>query len=311
MIKYWPNQQSINLNNAIVDLFFSTEKKLRLKQNNISNQYLYIDILNNTSKNKLLKVILSEFKQLILDLVELNLNKNNLTKLNKKIWKIFISRVCKKFLLTLKSKNINTTITLDNDYNQLIEYLLIYLTLGSSKIDNNIFLFEPTYTPYNHVQILFENFIIQISNIIMKKLVNNLNNSYNISNFLRTQKICNKLYTSNRSTVLFFNNLRWQNFIYSYIYEIKSLYNERQQVWLISKIGIVTKYIYFSKINKIKKFNQLNTIFILWLELKDIIIPKIERLIIQIAKYVLFCSINLFSNIILILIRIIVFYLNK
>ena len=95
-----------------------------------------------------------------------------------------------------------------------------------------------------------------------------------------------------------------------YIYDIKSFYNERQQVWIISSGGILTKYIYISRTTKIKNLNQIKVIFILWLEIKDLIIPKTEKLIIQIFKYLLYCSINLFSNLILILIKIIVFYLK-
>nr|YP_009399427.1 hypothetical protein [Dictyomenia sonderi]ARW69033.1 hypothetical protein [Dictyomenia sonderi] len=312
MIKYWPNRQSISLNNAVVDLFIETEKKLALKTDNESQEYLYLDILNNINRIELLQSILNEFKELILDMIEINLNTKMLIKLNKKIVSIFINRVSNKFFVKFKFDHVKlNNITIQNSHNNLTDYLLIYLIFGSSYIEDDTFLFEKSYTPYNHVKVLLENFIIQIGNIIIKQLIFNLNHSLNINNFLKKQNICNKLYTSNRSIVLFLNNLKLQNLVQSYIYEIKSFYNERQKVWIISSEGIISKYIYLSKGKKIQSLNQIKILFLFWLEIKDLLIPKAEKFIIQIAKYFLYCSINLFSNLILILIRIIVFYLNK
>nr|YP_010619004.1 hypothetical protein PNW47_pgp178 [Pterosiphonia complanata]WAX03017.1 hypothetical protein [Pterosiphonia complanata] len=312
IIKYWPNQQSISLNNTVVDLFIETEKKLESKIDNKSDQYLYLDILNEITKTELLKSILDEFKELILDMIEINLDSKILIKLNTKIVAIFIHRISNNFSLNFKLDYIRcNNIKLKDNYKYSIDYLLIYFIFGSSYIEDNIFLFEKLYTPYNHVKVLLENFIIQIGNVMIKQLISNLNNSININKFFKKQNICNKLYTSNRSIILFLNNLKWQNLIQSYIYEIKSLYNERQKVWIIGSEGITSKYIYLSKSKTIHNLNQIKIIFIFWLEIKDLLIPKTEEFIIQIAKYLLYCSINLFSNLILILIRIIVFYLNK
>nr|YP_010851339.1 hypothetical protein Ycf55 [Echinothamnion hookeri]WGH14328.1 hypothetical protein Ycf55 [Echinothamnion hookeri] len=311
-IKYWPNKPSINLNNAIVNLFIETEKKLMLKTNNKSHQYLYLDILNTITRNELLKSILHQFKELILDIIEINLNNTIIIKLHKKIRTIFIDRVSNDFLLKLKCNYaIKNNKKFNDSNNNLTDYLLIYLIFGSSYIENNVFLFETLYTPYNHVKILLENFIIQTGNIIIKQLIYNLNNSPNINKFLKQQNICNKLYTSNRSIILFLNNLKWQDLTQSYIYDIKSFYSERQKVWIISSKGMTTQYIYLSKEKKLQSFNQMKIVFIFWLETKDLLIPKAEKFIVQIAKYCLYCSISLFSNLILILIRIIVFYLNK
>nr|WGH12747.1 hypothetical protein Ycf55 [Echinothamnion sp.] len=312
IIQYWPNKPSINLNNQVVNLFIETEKKLMLKTNNKSHQYLYLDILNTATRNILLRSTLNQFKELILDIIEINLNNKMIVKLNKKIAAIFINRVSNEFLLTLKDyPTIDKNDKFNETHKNLTDYLLIYLIFGSSYIENNIFLFETLYTPYNHVKILLENFIIQIGNIIIKKLIYSLKTSPNIHKFLKQKNICNKLYTSNRSIILFLNNLKWQNIIQLYIYDIKSFYNERQKVWIISSEGIITKYIYLSQESKVQKFNQINILFIFWLETKDLLIPKTEKFIVQIAKYFLYSSINLFSNLILILIRIIVFYLNK
>nr|ARW69856.1 hypothetical protein [Polysiphonia teges] len=313
MIRYWPTQQSIYLNNTIVDLFVETEKKIVIGTSNQSSQHLYLDIFNTKTRVKLFKQILNEFKKLILDIIEIDLKPQKIKKLRNTINKIFINRVCTRFLLTLNSINTKPSheIILTEDDEHLTEYLIIYIIFGSSYVEDNIFLFESFYTPYNHVKILLENFIIQTCNYTVKELISDLKSSPNINKFLKTKNICNKLYTSNRSIILFINNLKLQNLIKYYIYEVKSFYNERQQVWIMSSVGIITKYIYVSRIKKIKKLNQINTIFILWLEIKDLLVPRSEKLIIQVSKYFLYCSINLLSNLILILIKVIVLYFNN
>nr|YP_009396319.1 hypothetical protein [Polysiphonia scopulorum]ARW65505.1 hypothetical protein [Polysiphonia scopulorum] len=312
MIKYWPNQQNIHLNNAIVELFFEIEKKLVLNNYNKSNQYLYLDILNTRTRTQLLQYVLSEFKTLVLDLIEINLKHETLNKFSNKIEKIFIYKTYEKFIKNFNCTTLkhNKNTILDCENKSLIEYLLTYLIFGSCKINHKIFIFEPNYTPYHQVKILLEHFIIEIGNNITKVIINSLTNTHNINSFLKRSNICNKLYTSNRSIILFTNNLKWQAFIKSYIYEVKSLYNERQQIWIIGQEGILTKYIYISREKESKNLKNIKVIFILWLEIKDLFIPKIEKLIIQIFKYFLYCSINLFSNTIIILVKVMIFYLK-
>lgn len=312
MIKYWPNQQNIHLNNAIVELFFTTEKKIVLRNDNKSNQYLYLDILNKKTRTQLLQYVLNEFKKLILDLIEINLTPRILRKFSNKIETIFISKTYNKFVKNFRYANFNykENQKFDCENDSLIEYLLIYLIFGSSKTDEATFIFEPIYTPYNQIAILLENFIIEISNSVTKIIVNNLASTASINSFLKQSNICNKLYTSNRSIVLFTNNLKWQAFIKTYIYEVKSFYNERQQIWIISQEGIIAKYIYMSRKKKVRKLRNIKIIFILWLEVKDLLIPKIEKLIIQIFKYFIYCSINLLSNIVIILVKVMIFYLK-
>nr|YP_009654291.1 hypothetical protein [Pleurostichidium falkenbergii]QCH39578.1 hypothetical protein [Pleurostichidium falkenbergii] len=312
-LKYWPNETSIKLNNAVVDLFIETEKKLLLKTNNKSNQYLYLDILNINNKNRLLRVILNQFKELVLDIIEINLSSTKVMNFSKKIWEIFIERASKKFLLQLEpEKNIAINKNhLSDKNNNLIDHLLIYLVFGSKYIQDDIFMFDKLHTPYNHIKILLENFIIIAGDIIMEKIIQYLNDSTNINKFLKKNNLCNKLYISKRSTILFLNNLKWQNLIESQVYATKYFYNERQKVCIISSKGIIKKYIYVSENRRKFRLNRIKIVFLFWLEVKDLIIPKIEKFIVQVAKYFLYCSINLFSNLILILIRIIVFYLNK
>lgn len=310
MIKYWPSQQSIKLNNAIVELFLLTDKKFAYNLINNTKYYLYIDILDNKNKCILFKIILSEFKNLVLNLIEINVSQKQLNYLNNKIFIIFMQTTLMKFKLNQKYQKKNNNITIEFNNHFLVKELITYLIFGSAKININTFSFDPIYTPYKHVQVLFENFIIQSANLIIKSIIGELGNSELIYTFLKEENKFNQLYTSNRSIILFLNNLKVQETINLYIYRTKSLYNEREQVWLISSKGIITKYIPISNIEGLKTLNEVQTIFLFWLEIKDLIIPKLERVIIQIGKYIIYFIVNFLSNLILLLIRVIIFYLS-
>lgn len=307
MIKYWPNQPSIKLNNAIVELFTITEKKIIYNLSNATNSYLYLDILNIENRYKLLKLILNEFKILILDLIELNLNEQQLYCLDKKIFKIFLEKVLDKF----EQRKNQQTILIDINNIYLVKELINYLLFGSSRIKYNLFSFTPLYTPYYHVQILFENFIISTANIIINNIIEDLKSSSSIYLFFKTSNRCNYIYTSNRSITLFLNNLRWQNIINNYICNTKCLYNEREKILLISSEGIITKYIYTSNVKRVKCLNRFQGFILFWLEIKDIIIPKTEKILIRTSKYLVYFLINFLSNLIITLLRFIIFYLSK
>nr|YP_010951875.1 Ycf55 [Laurencia obtusa]WMP12814.1 Ycf55 [Laurencia obtusa] len=311
MIKYWPSQQSIKLNNAIVELFLVTEKKFAYNLINNTKYYLYIDILNNKNKFILFKIILREFKNLVLNLIEINISQKQLNYLNNKIFIIFIQTTLMKFKLNTRSQKKNNNIKVEFNNYFLVKELITYLIFGSAKINIKTFSFDPIYTPYKHVQVLFENFIIQSANLIIKNVMEELGNSASIYTFLKEENKFNQLYTSNRSIILFLNNLRVQEAINLYIYRTKSMYNEREQVWLISSRGIITKYIPISNIEGLKTLNEIQAIFLFWLEIKDLMIPKLERVIIQIGKYIIYFIVNFLSNLILLLIRVVIFYLSK
>nr|YP_009326596.1 hypothetical protein [Membranoptera platyphylla]AMJ16853.1 hypothetical protein [Membranoptera platyphylla] len=327
MIKYWPNKQSIELNNSIVDLFYNIRKKFIYNLSNQTKHYLYIDILNNLYKKKLFIITIEELEKLILDIVELNLNIKNLKRLNYQILCDFINKTSNIFIKNINKQKYNIYIKkqkrrqyiYNNNYysllaiehNLLAENLLIYLLFGSSHIDENVFMFNRFYTPYKHVQILLENFILQISNLIINNLCNKFISLPEAIYFLKKNKLCNHSYISTRSIALFFNNLNWQNLIYLYINQPKSIYNARYQVWLMSSRGIITKYIYSSRLKDFNKISKTKIILLFFLEFKDFLIPKTENFLNIIIKYIIYIIINLFSNIIILAIRIIIYYIHK
>lgn len=323
MIKYWPNKESIDLNHAVVNLFITTKKKFIYNLSNNTNYYLYIDLLNNTNKERLFRITLKELEKLILDIIQLNPNKNQLTKLSYKILFNITNKISKKFLYLINQDNniylskINNKNIYKYNYlvakenNLLINNLLIYFIFGASLIDDKLFIFNKLYTPHKHVQILFENFIIQTSNLTLYYIFHQSSSLSQIIKFIQNNQLSNYSYLSTRSIILFLNNLNWQNIIYKYINQPKAIYSSRYQVWLISNEGIITKYIYTYRLEDIKKMGYTKTFFLCCLEIKDILIPKIEKIIIIIGKYFLYILINLLGNIMILIIRAVISYLQK
>lgn len=322
MVKYWPNQQGIELNNALVRLFINTRKKLKYNLSNITKHYLYTDILNNIFKKYLLSLILQELEELILDILELDLSKNDVQHLNKKILLDFINKLS-RCLQDINGYYHRAPYQLNQlsyykyhicafkEYEYTTTILLLYLLFGSSAVANNIFIYNTYYVPYEHIQILFENFILQTSNFIINHLLNQFTSLTKMIFFFKQNNICNYSHISTRSMALFLNNLRWQNFLNQYIDTPKSAYNSNYRVWMISTNGIKNKYIYLHRIYILNNMTKTKISYLLFLEIIDIIFPKIEQFLITTVKYILYIIINLLSNIIILITRIMISYLKK
>lgn len=317
MRKYWPTQPSIELNYSVVDLFINTKKKFKQNLSTNTTYSLYIDILDNNTKYKLFSIILHELEKLILDIIELNLDIDHLKQIKYKILYNFIVKNLIQFLyyfninhniyIYKKQKSYNS-ILLNNSL--LIEDLLIYLLFGSSYIDDTIFIFHYNFTPIEHVIILFENFIIQVSNSIIYHLLNDIKYLPNIIYFLKKYQLCNTHYLSIRSIALFFNKLMIQKLLYIYIHQPKEMYSSRYQIWIISSQGLTKKYIYLFKLANLYKISNNKYIILFIIEMFDIIIPQTERLLLIIGKSLLYITINILGNSIIFIIRTLIKYLN-
>lgn len=316
MVEYWPNTQGLHLNNEVAHLFSNIQKKFSYNLSNITNNNLYIDILSNRSKNQLFNIILKELEVLILDIIELNLNIKNIKILNHKIlydiiYKSSISFINKLstseiFILNINEKKFLLLKRLFLEDKLLIENLLIYIIFGSSKIKSEYFAFNSIKTPREHVSILLENLIIQISNSVIFLIIENLKSIPKITNFLISNQLCNYIYISNRSIALFRNQLIWQDFLYLYIYQPKLIYSSRYKVWLISSNGLIAKYIHTLRSEDLLKLSKIKRIFIFYMEIQDLIIPKLEKTLLICSKILLYIFINILGNCLIFFIRTII-----
>jgi len=304
MIIYWPNQQSLKLNLAVANLFIQTYKKFSLNLNNQTIKNLPLDILKNIIKKKLFEEILIELEILILDIIELNLNPKQIKELNNQILFNLINKVMKKFINRLKIKEVNNRINFYSQHNQLffhehskiIENLLVYIIFGSHTLNYKFFAFHKSKTPIYHVKCLLENSIIQISNFIIFNFLENYQSIDNISSFLITKDICNLKYKSIRDISNFRNNIISNNLINIYIYYPQNIYCNKYEIWLFSSKGLIYKYIYCNRAQDYIKLSNLQISSIIYLELQDFILPKINNCIILLGRLMIYILIEIISK---------------
>nr|YP_009297052.1 hypothetical protein Ceram_119 [Ceramium japonicum]AOM66395.1 hypothetical protein Ceram_119 [Ceramium japonicum] len=319
MTQYWPYEQSEDLNNEVAFLFESTKKKMYNDLSNNTYKYLHIDILDNKNKYSYFCIILKELENVLLEIIEFNITYKELKQINYQLLYNLVHTITKQIYnkFTYKTKFLTNiifhydTYVLQSDHQLLFGNLIIYLLFGTSNIDENLFLFKNQYTPKAHIRILLENFIIQTSNLIIKNFFDKIHSLPQLIIFLSKNGLCDKNYISIRTLACLKNNIRWQALIYKYIDQPKIIYNSRYIVWLISSNGITNKYIYTSRISDIKKLNKSQLLFLFIIEIQDLFIPKIEKIIILLGKIILYIFINIILNSTIFLIKIILNHFNN
>nr|YP_009257454.1 hypothetical chloroplast RF55 [Coeloseira compressa]ANH09537.1 hypothetical chloroplast RF55 [Coeloseira compressa] len=313
LLTYWPKYKSFLLNNEVAYLFAETRFKFSSLISKKSNIFLYIDILDDSIKQKLFTIVLNQLEILLLDIVELDLRVKHIELLNYKILYDLIHKIFIQFLkiLNVYSSSCNFSLSINgplvsqikSEHNLLLENLLIYLIFGSSQIKKNIYAFDSDRTPHQHVLILLENFVIQTSNLVLGILFDSINSLNDLTKFLTVNRICNLLYLSTRSVASLTNNLMWQAAVYKYIQQPKDIYSNRYRVWLVNNKNLQSQYIYACRFISMQHLHIIQYIFLFFLELQDVFIPKIERSFWIFLKVSAYIFISLIGNSIIFCVR--------
>ena len=289
---YWPNKQSIDLNLAVANLFVQTHKKFSSKLFNKTTSYLPADILNIQIKKQLLLEILIELEILVLDIVELDLSVQQVKLLHSQILYSLVNRIMQKFIYQIQIRNQTGLANFSSSYSKLFFHehssvarsLIIYLVFGADNIENSLFPFCKLKTPCHHVKALFENLIIQISNIIAFNLLESCTSIKKISSLFIGKNLCNPEYRSIREISNFKNNVASYNWINLYINYPQDVYCSKYQIWLFSSKGIISKHIYMNRTSDYNKLSNLQLVSIIYLELQDFLLPRLNNFIILLGK---------------------------
>lgn len=311
MIKFWPQYQSLELNKQVAYLFSNTRQKFFGNLLNNTNENLYLDLLDNNNKKQLFSVVLVELEILILDIVELDLSVNNINLLNYKILYDLVQKSLNRFLskatcyhnIILKEPKPIYIQIVFAERRLLLEYVLVYLIYGSSSTLSKVFAFDDKNTPLKHVLVLFENLIVQISDLVVCTILESVGSLYNVASFIKNYSLSNSSYFSIRSIALLRNTLIFQNFMRLYFGQPRAIYGSRYKVWLISSNGLISKYIYTSRLNDLSNLSKLQLIILYLIEFQDIIIPQIEKLFLAFSKIFMYILINLLGNSVVLCIR--------
>nr|QHO64056.1 hypothetical protein [Lympha mucosa] len=292
MIKYWPEKQGVNLDNEVVNLFRYAYSKLDTNLHNNTSCILSTDIINIRIKRELFKVVLYELEILVLDIIELNLTLEELKIVIKKITIDLIKKSMDNFYLLIQVQSINVSqfyhLERFCDSNLFLENFLIYLIFGSNTFASNNVLFLEINIPVKYIEVLLDNLVIQISNIVFLNCITNQLSLSSLLIFLISHNLCNDTYISIKSLATFRNNLVWQDLIDYYLIQPKIIYNNRCKVWLLTPEGLSCKYIYACRESDFFKLSNLQLMIILLLELQDFLFPKINNIIINLSKILIY-----------------------
>lgn len=304
MITYWPNRQSVDLNLAVSNLFAQAYQKLSFELSSKTNDYLAIDILSEQTKRQLLIELLTELEILIVDIIELNLSTKELKQLNDHILLHFLNTATRRLITKLQIQKTNFYIGFHLKYNQLFfqehscafYILLAYLVFGSESILCYTFPFRNKKTPFYHVKALFENAIIQASNITAFNLIENSKSIQTIYSLIYNSKIAHSKYHSIRKISNFKNNLIGNSLINTYMHYPQSIYCGKYNICLLSSKGIIRKYIYLNRSYNYLELSNYQLGSVLYLEIQDFIIPRFNKLISLIGKLIIYVFSEIFSK---------------
>jgi hypothetical protein len=306
MIRYWPNQSGIALNSEVAHLFKKSYLKLNQNLHNQTSSLLWIDILNAKMKKDLFNIVLVELEILVLDIVELDLTIGEIKILNKKIIVDLVNKALSDFQLLFNKDEIRVASpfvnseqsaeNVLNDHKLLLEYLLIYLIFGGSYRQYDIYQFLESQIPVKHVEILIDNFLVQIADTVFCHLINSQTSLSTLFIFLTSNRLCNDTYISVRSIATFKNNMAWQYVINYYLVQPRAIYGNRYQVWILSPQGLTAKYLYAYRVQDFTKLSTFQIIVTGLLELQDFIYPKIRDLFLIIGKICIYLFSTLLGN---------------
>lgn len=316
---YWPNKQSVHLNLEVAQLFIQTYRKFFTSLENKTSQKLPIDILKLSIKKKLMFYTLIELEITILDIIELDLSAISIYSMSNQILYDLVSKVLTKFINISKTTTTPIRINLDNKYNKvffqehnyLFKTLLIYLIYGSKSITKNLFTFHENKIPKYHVKILLENSILRISNLLIFNLLASTTNLKNMTLAVKQQNIYSLQNQSIREMTNFQNNLFSYSWLYYYTYYPQDIYCNRYKVWLFSSKGIVYRYIYANRQIDYLALSQPLINSILYLEIQDFILPKINFLVSLLGKLIIYILIETISKSTYILLKQIIIRIDK
>ena len=313
---YWPISPGDTLNEAVAYLFCQIHNKIAFNLTNKSKFTLALDILLPNIKKELLSIVVQEFEELLLDILESNLGIANIHTLKFKILYDVIYKSSHRFLLdklnihsdddmTINEKDIYIKILLQEDI-VILENLIICLLFGSSQIERNTFNKKLHNVQYVYIEIFLQNLIIRISDIIVHLIFNTEFTSDKVRIIMQKQEIYNKQYLSIRGFEELKNNLFYQNLIYFYIDQPKAIYSNRYITRIFSPYGIISKTVYMNRTDELKHLSYIQLFVTGFVELQDFLIPKIKYVIFITGKIIIYISISFLDNIAQFFFRIII-----
>lgn len=318
---HWPISPGDTLNTTVAYLFCQIRNKIAFNLTNKSKFILALDLLLPSTKKELLSIVVQEFEELLLDILELDLSTTNIRILKSKILYDLIYKSSHRFLsdnlnigshgnMIINKKDLYIKILLQEDI-VILENLIICLLFGSSQLSDNIFNRKLHDIQYSYIEIFLQNLVIRISDTIAYLIFNTGFTSDKVRLVLQQKEIYNRQYLSIRGFEELKNNLFYQNLIYFYIDQPKAIYSNRYRIRIFSPYGIISKIVYMNRTGELKCLSYIQLLVTGFVEFQDFLIPKIKYIIFITGKLIIYLSISFLDNIAQFFFRIVIRSLKK
>jgi len=293
--KYWAATQGQNLNIQVAGLLTKTKRKLYQDLSNATSKTIPLDILFHTKRRKLFQIVVNEVESMVLEKVTLEVTPREIYQKKTTMISELLKRSEKKFFLECDPFHLSNLfsnaqlINYDNSitYNleNFLELILLFCLFGSSNKTKVIF--NPIFgdkIPAIQVEVLFENFIIEISNYFIDALLRSSSGIvFGFQNYLFDDK-----YYSIRKVEQFRNNLMWYKFTNRYINIPKNIYENRYNIWIMGPKGIISKNIFGHRLYELSDLSTTQLVITFILEIQDFLLPKLYTLVQVLMKAIFY-----------------------
>ena len=264
----------------IEKLFLRLQYKLCYSLRNKGNSLLSTDILRDTVKRDLLRLVLLNVETKFLNLIKCDFNsfddKSILLELVKFSTEDFLMN-CYGSKVIMKSKVISRSLyfqfLLENS-NILLKVPFLELFSSNTKIFHSTF--DPIYVVASDkfLEVLFDNLIVEISNCVMQIIIN----EFSVINSVR-QVLYRSNFLSSRNFDRFRNSLAWQTRLKCYVDYPKNLYNCQYGIWVIRSRGVYYRTIYANRSEKLLGLEKRSLITVTVIEVYDFLSSRLDELL--------------------------------
>jgi hypothetical protein len=266
---------------CIKSLFANLHYKLNFTLKNTSSFLLATDLLRDSVKRKLFKIVATNVEVLCLNP---NIDKSIAVTANDKALLLnLVKSSLEDFLINCYGNPLKITPARlkDSFYTKYLleetNFLLITLlnALQNSESKKFHLIFAPIYDkPYDRfIESFIENLVIEVCDAVTYLIIREFSFIYDIrKSFYRSN------FLSLRNIERFKNNLSWQTRLKAYIQRPSDIYNSQYNIWVFRRTGIQSRIIYANRGLELVELRQLPLITLVIIEAKDFFISRFDEL---------------------------------
>ena len=269
-----------DINHRFTSIFARLHYKINFDINNTSSFILATDLLSDSSKVQLFRIVTVNVENIFRKLVDEDIVIT--AKRSRAISFSLIKSVIQDFLMVHYGYkiNIHSDIIKNSFYTKqvLVDQQILLSVPFHALINENAKSFRTLFFPVYNVayfsfsEALIDNLIVEIANAVMFIILNEFSFIYEVRKCLYRAN-----FLSLRNVERFRNNLNWQCRIKYFIKKPADLYNNQQGIWVIRTTGIYYRMIYANRSNDLMNLEHFSLLTLFTIETKDFLVSRVDE----------------------------------